>query len=232
MYVHYPQSCHHTDAELVAQLLSAIQAVPNALAAATRLLDAFQGLTGLVGVPAPTLCQVAGLTKAQASGLVTAIEAGRRSARKPAPNKTMVRSSFQAYQHFLPAFQDQTEEQLQVLFLDNRLRLLAHRTLTHGSDRATVVDPRHIFQWALRTRASALIMAHNHPSGDPAPSTKDLAITKRVADIGFLLNIALLDHIILGENAFVSLAAKGAVPNIDTPFPLQLSEPFKPFQHG
>ena len=75
----------------------------------------------------------------------------------------------------------------------------------------TIVDPKQIFHHALRCRSRGIIMAHNHPSGDPSPSQQDLQITKRVQEIGSVLNIPLLDHIIVGGDSFVSLRALGAI---------------------
>ena len=100
-------------------------------------------------------------------------------------------------------------ERLVVAALDRRRKVIAVETLTIGSDAATIIDPKQIFSWALRqgrNGASAIIIAHNHPSGDPTPSYQDREVTLRVKRAGTLLGIPLLDHIVVGANGYTSLA--------------------------
>jgi DNA repair protein RadC len=100
------------------------------------------------------------------------------------------------------------------LFLDRRRRLLAHRALTRGSDAFTVVDPRQVFRVAVGCSASAVILAHNHPSGDPTPSRQDEDVTRRVVQAGRTLGIPVLDHLVVAGARYVSLAESGAVPEL------------------
>lgn len=96
---------------------------------------------------------------------------------------------------------------------------MAHRRLTHGSDAFTVVEPRQVFRYAVGLGASAVILAHNHPSGDPTPSAQDREVTTRVARAGALLGLPLLDHLVAGDGAWVSLAAEGLLPTWGPPPP-------------
>lgn len=125
--------------------------------------------------------------------------------------KPVIRTKEDAIEHmnlagmaFLP------NEELHAMYLDRRNRPLAVRVLTRGSDAYTVVDPRQVYQVAVRLGAAAVILAHNHPSGDPTPSVQDLDVTRRVQRSGKVLGIRLLDHLVVGSHV-VSLAEQGAL---------------------
>jgi DNA repair protein RadC len=123
---------------------------------------------------------------------------------------------------FWPLLAGRAEEALVVLALDRRRKVLGSTVLTVGSDAFTVVDPRQVFRWALmqgRSGAAAVILAHNHPSGDPTPSSQDRDVTRRVAAAGRLLGIPLVDHLVCADDPsapdrlrFQSLAASGDLP--------------------
>lgn len=95
------------------------------------------------------------------------------------------------------------------LLLDTKNGVLRSRTVSVGDLSSSIVHPREVFAEAIRHSAASLIVAHNHPSGDPAPSPEDIAVTKRLAEAGELLGIEVLDHIVLGDNRWVSLKEKG-----------------------
>ena len=114
------------------------------------------------------------------------------------------------------------QEQLHALYLDRRRYPVALRRLTQGSDRYTVVDPRQIFRTAMGVGASAVILAHNHPSGDPAPSEQDCHVTERVARAGETLDIVLLDHLVVGHRGYRSMAEEGLLPQWTAPAALWL----------
>ena len=104
-------------------------------------------------------------------------------------------------------------EKLSALYLDRRNRVVGYRTLTIGSDGFTIVDPRQILRPAIELRAISLILAHQHPSGDPTPSEQDIEVTKRVSSAGNILGVRLLDHIVMGSRGrFQSLAELGYLP--------------------
>lgn len=96
-----------------------------------------------------------------------------------------------------------------VLMLDSKNRLIRDMRVSEGSLNASIVHPREVFNSVIRESASAVIFMHNHPSGDPTPSSEDLSITKRLRDGGELLGIRVLDHIIIGHNSYTSLAESG-----------------------
>ena len=115
-----------------------------------------------------------------------------------------------------PLLVGKTCENLVVVALNKRRHLLNAEILTVGSDAFTIVDPRQIFRWALMqgpSGASAIVLAHNHPSGDPTPSAQDKDVTKRISSAGRVLGIQLIDHIVVGGTSFVSLAERGELPS-------------------
>lgn len=101
------------------------------------------------------------------------------------------------------------QERLVVALLDTRCRLIYDRVLTVGTINASLITPREVFVEALKHNAVAIVILHNHPSGDPTPSSNDLAVTRRIKDSGDLLGIRLIDHIIIGDNRYTSLKEKG-----------------------
>jgi len=190
-------------------LLAAILGHPTGLlGVAGELLHELGGVRGLGRAGIRDLRQVKGVGPRRARRLAAAMELGRRSMRRPDPLER-VESVADATSLLEPGFRGLEHEELHALFLDRRHGVLAHRVLTCGSAAYTIVDPRQIFELALRLRASAIVLAHNHPSGDPEPSDQDLVITRRVEEAGRVLGVRLLDHLIMGAEHSVSLAARG-----------------------
>lgn len=179
---------------------------------ASQLLAQHRTLDALSRAEPDELRNQAGLTRQQATRVLAALHLGRRSLRRHLAELPTVCSPESAFQVFAPSFTGCETEELHAIYLDRRRRLLARRSLSRGSDQFTVVDPRQIYRPALRLGASAVILAHNHPSGDPTPSHQDREVTRRVGEAGRILGISLLDHLVIADERFVSLAAEGAVP--------------------
>jgi len=201
------------DAELVALVLGTGLPGKSALCLAGDVLQRFGDLRGVATASVHELCDIKGLGPARAVRLHAALHAGRRSlvqGELGAP----VRSPAEAFAILSPVLQGLVDEELHALFLDRRRRLLAHRALTRGSDAFTVVDPRQVFRLAVGCRAGAVILAHNHPSGDPTPSRQDEDVTRRVVRAGHTLGIPLLDHLVVAGRRYVSLAELGSVPEL------------------
>lgn len=199
------------DAELVALILGTGVTGRSALDVAEGLLGRFGGLWGLTRAETAELELEEGVGPIRAMRLHAALEAGRRSLlpKEVAPVIRTPRDAWRQFAAFMPARRD---EELHALYLDRRRRLIARRELTRGSDGFTVVDPRQVFRVAVGLGAHAVILAHNHPSGDPTPSEQDREITRRVAAAGKLLGIALLDHLVIGTEGWASLAQEGLLP--------------------
>ena len=201
IFPHHPTS----NAELLAHLIGS-----NQVSRAETILQDFQGLQGLALCSGADLARHPELTQQMSLRIQAAFELGHRSLQPNSPtiSITTPEQVFQLVWHEMMQTQD---EMLIVQFLNRRKKLIQQKILTQGSDGMTIVDPKQIFHHALRCRSHGIIMAHNHPSGDPSPSQQDLQITKRVQEIGSVLNIPLLDHIIVGGDSFVSLRALGAI---------------------
>lgn len=192
-----------TDVELVA----AVAGVRAPVAAAW--LDAAGSLAGLAGGVAAT---VPGVGRARHRRVVAALELGRRAAHPPPQERAPVLQPEDALAWLQPRLHGLAREELHALFLDRRHRPIACRRLTVGSDRFTVVDPRQVFREALGVGAAALVLAHNHPSGDPTPSPQDHDVTRRVAQAGDTVGVALVDHLVVASEGWTSLRAAGSVP--------------------
>jgi DNA repair protein RadC len=191
------------DVELLGLLLGA----PGRSTAAA-LLDRFGSVAALARAEEGELCAVRGIGPLRAARLRAAFHLGRRSL-CDAPTDGIVVDAGSAFAHLGPALVGLGHEELHALYLDRRRRPVAHRRLTKGSDRFTVVDPRQIFRPAVALGSAAVVLAHNHPSGDPTPSSQDREVTRRVAAAGRVIGVDLLDHLVIAGEAFVSLRERG-----------------------
>jgi DNA repair protein RadC len=124
---------------------------------------------------------------------------------------TIIMSSAQVIEYYKNIFWNMKQEQLRIMFLNNRNRLLSDKVLQIGTVNQTAIYPREIIQNALECGASAMIMVHNHPSGDPHPSRQDIIMTKLINDVAQKLDINLLDHLIIGKDKRVSLKELGII---------------------
>lgn len=187
----------------------AVVALGCGRAAAAAWLEAMGGLRGLAGAEAADFARAPGVGRAWAARLHAAVKLGMLASRQPPPDEGPVTTPEAAYARLAPALRGLAHEELHALYLDRRGRVLAHRRLTNGSARFTVVDPPQVFRPAVALDAAAVILAHNHPSGDATPSGQDREVTRRVAEAGKALGIALHDHLVLGHDTFTSLAQGG-----------------------
>lgn len=175
---------------------------------AQKILEDLNGFKGLAQLEPEMLARHPNISPKAAHRIYAGIKIGRRSL-FPSPKQTGITNPQLAYEILWPHLQANPEECLYALYLNRRRNLISLKLLTQGSEAYTIVDPRQIFHYAIQSRASGVILAHNHPSGDPTPSQQDIAITERIQQIGALLHIPLLDHLIIGEDSFVSFASMG-----------------------
>ncbi|MFT4624875.1 MAG: DNA repair protein RadC [Myxococcota bacterium] len=206
------------DAELLALVVGTGAAGRSALEIAAGLLDRFGSVYGIGAALPQELSAVRGVGPVRAIRLHAALCVARR-AHPPTDPASPVCCAGDAYAALGPDLQGLPHEELHALYLDRRRRPIARRVLTRGSDGFTIVDPRQIYRPAVALGAGAVVLAHNHPSGDPRPSVQDIDVTERVARAGRVLGAPLLDHIIVGGSAFVSLAEQGQLPSWTTPLP-------------
>lgn len=202
-----------SDAELLAVVLgSGVRGRPVTAVAAALLADHGGGAAGLGPAEAASLAAVPGVGLARALRVVAGVELGRRSVRPARLSDGAIVGPESAWRVVGPRLAGLAVEELHALFLDRRHRPLAHRVISRGSDAYTVVDPRQIFRLAVGLGAAAVVIAHNHPSGDPTPSSQDREVTRRVAQAGRILGVPLLDHLVGAGDRYASFAAMGELP--------------------
>lgn len=197
------------DAELLALLLSTGTRRESALGLA-HLLLAGGDLRRLARASLRELC-CSGVGAAKASRVLAAFELGRRATAAPRVVGERVRGPEALARWYLARLRGLRHERLEGVYLDARGRVLAVRTLAQGSLNAALVQPREVFAPALAEGAAALVLVHNHPSGDPAPSEADVEFTKLVAAAGELFGVPLLDHVIVGDAEWKSLRRLGVL---------------------
>lgn len=178
-------------------------------AAAHALVSVFGSVTSVADATVADLTRVPGVSDARARQVLAAIELGRRAGFPPVYDRT-VRTPADIVSLVAMSLSGLKREVFLILLLNTRHKLLKAETISIGSLAAAIVHPREVFRPAVLAAASAIALAHNHPSGDPEPSAEDLEITTRLRDAGRLIGIEVLDHVILGENrSFVSLRERG-----------------------
>jgi DNA repair protein RadC len=195
--------------ELVALLLGTGSTRASALDLAERLLA--DGLRPLAARSLDELEAEAGLGRAKATRLLAALELGARLASEGVGAEPAFRTPDDAARFLLPRYGTRPVETFGLLALDIRHRLKKEAVISVGCLTSSLVHPREVFQQAVVSRAAALVLFHNHPSGDPEPSSEDLALTRRLASAGTLMGIEVLDHVILGAGRFVSLKERGVL---------------------
>jgi len=206
---HFSGPADFSDIDLLACVIGQSSAVGSGREVAARLVDRFGGLAGLARCEPRQLVEVVGIGPERAMRVHAALELGQRSLRSAEPGPSSVRHPDDARAWLVPALTGLRHEELHGLFLDRRRRVLARRCLTVGSDSFTVVDPRQIFRTALAMGAEGVVLAHNHPSGDPEPSRLDHQVTQRVEEAGRVVGIVLVDHLVVGSGESRSFAEQG-----------------------
>jgi len=202
-----PQSL--SNAELLAILLRTGVPGENAVQVGQRLLQQSGGLVGLHRADFQEVCAQHGIGPAKAAQIKAAIELGNRLRLEAPDERPAVHSPADAaalVQYEMSALE---QEELRVLLLDIRNRVLGSETIYRGSINSSQVRVGELFRAAIRRNAAAIIVIHNHPSGDPTPSPDDVAITRAMVQAGKLLDIEVLDHIVIGQGRFVSLKDRG-----------------------
>jgi DNA repair protein RadC len=204
-----PQSL--SNAELLAILLRVGMAGENVIQLAQRLLADFQGLRGLHQATFDDVCRKKGIGPAKAAQILAAIELGRRIRLETVEEKAAIQSPADAFalvEYEMSALQ---QEHLWVINLDTRNRLINIERIYQGSLNSSMVRVGELFRGAIQKNAAGVIVVHNHPSGDPAPSPEDVNLTRSMVQAGKLLDIELLDHLVIGRGLgrFVSMKERG-----------------------
>jgi len=196
------------DTELLALVLGGGGSVRRAL----TLLERTGGLFGLAASDPHELCAVPGIGLAGATAVSAALELARRLGRLELPYTTALRGPEDVARYARATFGDADQETFVILGLDARARVRLVRTVAIGSVAHVDVHPREVFRPLVRAGLHSAIAVHNHPSGEPDPSQADIELTRRLAEVGRLLGIPLLDHLVVTRTRSVSLATLGMVP--------------------
>ena len=196
-------------AELLAILLRVGNSRMSALQLAHHCTSKFGGLRKLAAATVQELGSINGIGLAKACQLKAAFELGKRLATSADIARPLISSPQVAANLLMEDMRYLAQEYFRVLLLDTRNQVIAQRDVSIGTLNASLVHPREVFHAAITHTANAVIVAHNHPSGDPTPSKEDLALTARLVQSGELLGIQVLDHLIIGDGRFVSLKERG-----------------------
>lgn len=198
-----------SDVELLAILLRTGYAGANVVQLSQQLLQEFGRLGGLARTPFEELKRVKGVGAAKATELAAAFELGRRAMIANLPDQQPIKSPDDAFR-IIADMSCLEQEEMRVLLLNQKNHHLGTRTMYQGSLHTTVVRVGELFRDAVRVQAAAVIVAHNHPSGDPTPSPEDAALTREIVKAGNLLDIEVLDHLVIGAaGKFISLKDRG-----------------------
>lgn len=198
-----------SDAELLAVLLRTGTKGINSLELARNILRAVDEDDGILNIHHLTidkLRSIKGIGKVKATQILCLSELTKRLAKASAKDKLVFDMPSTIADYYMEDMRHQKQEQMKLLMLNAKARLVGETDISKGTVNASLVSPRELFIESLEKNAVSIILLHNHPSGDPSPSKNDILLTKRVKDAGNLIGIDLLDHIIIGNNCYVSFA--------------------------
>jgi DNA repair protein RadC len=202
--LHYgPQALSPT--ELLAIILRTGTARDNVIELAGNLLNKYGGLKGLMRADIGELCAEYGLGEAKATQLKAALEIGRRLGMQQNEEKFQIKSPADAANLLMPDMTYLDHEQMRILVLDTKNQVVENISRYQGTVNSSVLRAAEIFRPAVIRNCPAVIVCHNHPSGDPTPSPEDLQVTSQLVEAGKVLDIELVDHLVIGNHKFVSL---------------------------
>lgn len=196
-------------AELIAILFRTGNSQKSALGMAEELVHQFGGLRGVSQASVPELMAVKGVGKVKAIEIAAAVEIGKRLTVVSEEEKPSIRGPQDVANLMMPELRDERVEHLVALLLDTKNRVIKIVHISKGTLDSSLVHPREVFRQAIAASAAAIIVVHNHPSGDPTPSEEDRRVTTRLVSAGSTIGIDVLDHIIIGLNRWVSMKEKG-----------------------
>ncbi|MFC1925201.1 DNA repair protein RadC [Chloroflexota bacterium] len=198
--------------EILALILGRGVKNESVMVTAQRLLSQFGSLQGVASAPVEELCKVKGIGIAKASQIKAALELSKRLENSPdGRGKATIKTPEDVLSQVKGTLKDKKKEHLLALLLDTRNQLVKTATVSIGSLDSSIVHPREVFKEAISASAASVILVHNHPSGDPQPSDDDIDITKRLVEAGKIVGIEVLDHVIVGDEAYVSIKGRGSM---------------------
>lgn len=195
-----------SNAELLAIILSTGTKDRTAIDLARGILNmSNEGLRGLTNCTMEELMQVRGVGLAKASQIIAAVELGKRIALTANANNYKIQGPEDISNLLMEDMRYLKKEKFDIILLNTKNTVIAIENISVGSLNASIVHPREVFNIAIKRSSSAIILAHNHPSGDPKPSSEDINITKRLIEAGSIVGINVLDHIIIGDGIYFSM---------------------------
>jgi len=200
-----------TDTELLAIILRIGNASTgeSAIDHARQLLSRFGGLKGVDEAAAAELLSLKGIGPAKIAQIKACFEIGRRLGNHRWHVGQALHSSEDVFRHFRDSLEKEKREMFYVVLLNNKNRKIRDVKISEGSLTASLVHPREVYNPVIRESAAAVIFVHNHPSGDPAPSQEDIEITRRLKEIGDVMGVRVLDHVVIGCDRYFSFSDKG-----------------------
>lgn len=198
-----------SNSELLAILLRTGMEGENAVAMASRLVSRFDGLGGLARASFSELCREKGLSAAKACQLLAAIELGKRAVSLRCDDRVSINTPLDIANLMMAEMATFDREHLRVILLNTKNLVQGVQNLYVGSVNSAVARPAEIFAEAVRRTCPAIAVVHNHPSGDPTPSPEDVDLTSRVVEAGKLLDIDVVDHVVIGQQRYLSMRERG-----------------------
>ena len=180
--------------------------------AAWRLLERFRSLRRIASATLGELDGLGPVSTAGAARLVAAFALARRAYSRRIERGEPFKSSLEIYERYASLLRDARKERFFVVLLDGKNRVMREDLVSEGSLTSSPAHPREVFAIAMREAAAAIVLVHNHPSGDPEPSVDDVEVTKRLVSVGELVGIRVVDHVIVGDTSYVSFLDRGWVP--------------------
>lgn len=195
--------------ELIAIILGSGTKSMPILQLAQQIVGRFGTLRQLSEATISELCQVKGVGMAKAVQLKAAFSLGMRASKQAISPKYRIEHPLHAYHLIKDEMERETRELFVVILQDTKNYVITHEVVSVGNLTTTLVHPREVFYPAIRHKAASMIIAHNHPSGDPTPSPQDYDLTKKLIEASKLIGIPIYDHLIIGDQQYISLRQKG-----------------------
>lgn len=210
LYKHGPKSL--SNSELLAIIIRTGNREYTAIELSQRLLTMDKGgLSFLEGLSIEEMTRLKGIGEVKAAQIIASIELGKRITMTSGQNKTKITSPTDVANLLMEDMRYLKKEYFKILLLDTKNQIISIEDISVGSLNSSIVHPREVYNPAIKKSSASIILVHNHPSGDPSPSKEDISITKRLVEGGEILGIKVLDHIIIGDNKYISLKEKDII---------------------
>lgn len=200
-----------SDSELLAILINNGTRDKSAITLAREIIETSDGIRNLSNITVEELSKIKGIGLAKACRIISALELGRRVSVASEMQKFKISSPQDIGNVYMEELRYKKKEIFRVVLLNTKNVIIGSKDISEGSLNASIVHPREVFLEAIKKSANKMILMHNHPSGDPTPSSEDINITKRLISAGQIVGIEILDHVIIGDGRFYSFKENGQI---------------------